>query len=239
MPGIAAASEAPALAVASGAWPGPPVGNTCRLHYNGAPGTCSRRRRRAAPGRRRAYHGLPLYSCSGRIHYNRRRRRTASLLVPRGAQPWLCWVGSWALARRCELRGVDVRSDGGRMRLRSLDGVLCWPVFGSAQQNRASVERHTSYFALSGRRGRVASRDHYGVSSQDASLRGTGRNGFHQTVTTRDRSRTTNTLRLAPQEGINKPPPASPARPPAGRGASPNVSGTRGSGSTHMSHRAA
>ena len=31
------------------------------------------------------------------------------------------------------------------------------------QQNRASVERHTSYFALSGRRGRVASRVHYGV----------------------------------------------------------------------------
>ena len=91
---------------------------------------------------------------------------------------------------------------------------------------------------LSGRRGRVASRYHYGVVIRRPPSMELG-DGFHQTVTTRDRSRTTNTLRLAPQEGINKPPPATPAPPPAGRGASQIFCDTRGSGSTHMSHRAA
>ena len=147
MPGIAAASEAPPPAVASGAWPGPPVENKCRLHYNGAPGTCNRRRHRAGPGPRRACRGRPPETCSGRIHYNRRRRRTASLLARARRQRYgfagvlLHWRGFARRRAGKEWTSAAMEDECGSAapRRRAL-GLF----FGSAQQNRASVERHTS-----------------------------------------------------------------------------------------------
>ena len=70
--------EAPAPVVVRGAWPGPPVGCTCRRHCNALLDTCNLLHRRAGPGLQLSYHGRPPETCSGRIHYTLRRRRTAS-----------------------------------------------------------------------------------------------------------------------------------------------------------------
>ena len=123
------------------------------------------------------------------------------------------------------------------MWLRSASTAFVGLFLASAQQNRASAERHTSLktaVALPGSTRCVPSKDHYGVVLKMPPSLELGETGFirpfpddqHLTPPRKDNAISTNK-------------PATPARPPAGRGASRSFSGTRGTGSTHMSPRAA
>ena len=201
MPGIAAASEAPAPVVVQGAWPGPPADCTCRRHCNALLDTCNLLHRRAGPGLQLSYHGRPPETCSGRIHYTLRRRRTASCrgAIARGrscrgdaagierARLGLACAGvggSWAFLR---LRRAARSGRPQRWRTNAAPQAPLRRASAGcvARKNRASVERHTSFkIPASDGRGRVASRDHYAVVIRSPPSVEQG-DGFHQTVDAR------------------------------------------------------
>ena len=115
--------------------------------------------------------------------------------------------------------------------------LACFWQRAGAQQNRASVERHTSLKTcqISGRRGRVASRDHYGVVlKMPPSLELGERISSDRHDTARPIPDDQHLTPPRKDNAISTNKPATPARPPAGRGASQIFSGTRGTGSTHM-----